>query len=81
MVQSQSQQMVQSQPRPDNISISLASSQILSECISQLPQVIGPTFVDPSQYLTAIPVQPVLTAEFPSAASIISSIQVSYKFY
>lgn len=44
----------------------------------QTPQMMGPTFLEPPQYLTAIPVQPVLApAPFTAAATVISPLQVS----
>ncbi|XP_059609357.1 circadian locomoter output cycles protein kaput [Phlebotomus argentipes] len=42
----------------------------------QAPQIMGPTFLEPPQYLTAIPVQPVLApAPFTAAATVISPLQ------
>uniref|UniRef100_A0A1L8DGZ4 Putative aryl-hydrocarbon receptor nuclear translocator n=1 Tax=Nyssomyia neivai TaxID=330878 RepID=A0A1L8DGZ4_9DIPT len=42
----------------------------------QTPQIIGPTFLEPPQYITAIPVQPVLApAPFTAAATVIQPLQ------
>lgn len=40
------------------------------------PQIITPAYLEPQQYLTAIPLQPVIPATFPTAATVIQTIQV-----
>ncbi|GAB0101002.1 Circadian locomoter output cycles protein kaput [Sergentomyia squamirostris] len=57
-----------------------AQTQVASPVVPQRqcqpPQIIGPTFLEPPQYLTAIPVQPVLApAPFTAAATVISPLQ------
>lgn len=53
------------------------STQMIPQCMPPSSQMLGPTFIDPTQYLAAIPVQPVLPSGFPPTAAVISSIQVS----
>ncbi|XP_055688522.1 circadian locomoter output cycles protein kaput isoform X1 [Lutzomyia longipalpis] len=57
-----------------------ASGQTASQNVHQrqvqAPQMMGPTFLEPPQYITAIPVQPVLApAPFTAAATVIQPLQ------
>lgn len=56
----------------------ILSQQHISQCMQQSPQMLSSTYIDPSQYLAAIPVHsPALAGAFPPTAAVISSIQVS----
>lgn len=54
---------------------------IIPQNMQPSPQMLGSTFIDPSQYLAAIPVPSVLPSGFPATAAVISSIQVRRLFW
>lgn len=79
--QQQQQNLNQSQPQGMTSSLSSITGQIMPhhphQRSSATTQIIGTQFIDQSQYLTAIPVQPVLTAStttFPASATMISPL-------
>lgn len=68
-----SQHIIESSTQLDqHVLLGHPSVPIIPQCMQPTPQA---TFIDPSQYIAAIPMQPVISAGFPATAAVISSLQ------